>query len=95
MAIINHQAVHNPIPLKRTDVTVASTTIASKDTLRIAVPLQGTTPSHFANASFDFDNTFLSVTAKSSLNAVYVFITNHGTESVTITNSILSVVTHT
>lgn len=95
MAVINHQAVHNPLPLKRTNVTVNSTTIAAKDTLRVAVPLQGTTTTHFANASFAYDNPFLSLTAKSSLNTVYVFITNHGTQAVNITSSTLSVVTHT
>ena len=95
MAVINHQAIHNPLPLKRTDVTVDSTTIASKDTLRVAVPLQGATTTHFANATFAFDNANLSLTAKSNLDVVYVFITNHGTEPVTTMNSILSVVTHT
>mgnify|MGYP006981848856 CR=1 FL=1 len=95
MAIINHQAVHNPIPLKRTDVFVGSTTIAAKDTLRVAVPLHGATTTHFANATFAFDNANLSLTAKSNIDVVYVFITNHSNESITTMNSILSVVTHT
>ena len=95
MAIINHQAVHNPLPLKRTNVTVNSTTIAAKDTLRVAVPLQGATPTHFANAAFSYNNVNLSLTAKASLNAVYVFITNNGSEPINISSSTLSVVTHT
>ena len=94
MSVINHQAVHNPLPLKRTNVPVNST-IAAKDTLRVAVPLQGATTAHFANAALTYNNVNLSLTAKSSMNAVYVFITNNGSEPINITNSTLSVVTHT
>lgn len=95
MAAINPQAVHNPLPLKRTNILVNSTTIAAKDTLRVAVPLQGTSPTHFANAAFSYNNINLSLTAKASLNAVYVFITNNGTEPVNISSSTLSVAIHT
>ena len=95
MAVINHQAVHNPLPLKRTSILVNSTTIAAKDTIRVAVPLQGSTTTHFANATFAFDNANLSLTAKSNIDVVYVFITNNGTEPVNVSSSTLSVAIHT
>ena len=95
MAVVNHQAVLNPIPLSRTQVSVTPTTIAAKDTLRIAVPLQGTTTSHFSNAALSFNNVNLSIATKSGLNAVQVFITNTCTAPINLTKSTLSVATYT
>ena len=95
MATINSQAVLNPLPLTRKSVSVAPTTIAAKDTLRIAVPLQGTTTSHFANAALAFNNINLSLATKSGVNAVYVFITNTSNASINLTSSTLSVATFT
>ena len=95
MAVINHQAVHNTIDLKYARVSVAPVTIAAKDTLRVAVPLQGATTTHFANATFAFDNANLSLAVKSNSNVVYVFITNHSSEPITTINTTLSVVTYT
>lgn len=95
MAAINPQAVHNPLPLKRTSILVRSTTIAAKDTLRIAVPLQGTTTSHFSNAALAFNNINLSLATKSGVNNVYVFITNTSDTSINLTSSTLSVATFT
>lgn len=95
MAVVNPQAVLNPIPVSRTNIAVTPTTIAAKDTLRIAVPLQGTTTSHFSNAALSFNNVNLSLATKSGLNKVYVFITNNGTEPVNISSSTLSVAIHT
>ena len=94
MAVVNHQAVLNPIPLSRTSITVSPSTIAAKDTLRIAVPLQGTTTLHFANAAFSFNNVNLSLATKSGLNKVYVFITNTSNSPINVTSSTLSVATH-
>ena len=94
MAVVNSQAVFNPIPLTRKSVSLASTTIAAKDTLRIAVPLQGATTSHFTNATLAFNNINLSLTTKSGVNAVYVFITNTSSEAVNITSSTISVAIH-
>ena len=95
MAVVNHQAVLNPVPVARTQVTVAPTTIAAKDTLRIAVPAQGTTTLHFANAALSFNNPNLSLATKSGVNTVHVFITNTGSAPISITNSTLSVATFT
>ena len=95
MAVVNNQAVLNPIPVSRTQVSVAPTTIAAKDTLRIAVPLQGTTTSHFANAALAFNNVNLSLATKSGVNAVQVFITNTSNASINLTSSTLSVATFT
>ena len=87
MAVINHQAVLNPIPLSRTQIAVTPTTIAAKDTLRIAVPLQGTTTSHFSNAALSLNNVNLSLATKSGLNKVYVFITNTSDAPINLTSS--------
>ena len=95
MAVVNHQAVLNPIPVSRTQVSVAPATIAAKDTLRIAVPLQGTTTSHFSNAALSFNNVNLSIATKSGLNTVHVFITNTSNNPINLTSSTLSVATFT
>ena len=95
MAVVNPQAVLNPIPLSRTQVSVAPTTIAAKDTLRIAVPLQGTTTSHFSNAALSFNNVNISLATKSGVNTVYVFITNTSNAAINLTSSTLSVATYT
>ena len=95
MAVVNHQAVLNPIPVSRTQVSVAPTTIAAKGTLRIAVPLQGTTTSHFSNAALSFNNVYLSLATKSGVNTVHVFITNTSDTSINLTSSTLSVATYT
>ena len=95
MAVVNHQAVLNPIPLTRKSVSVASTTIAAKDTLRIAVPLAGTTTSHFSNAALSFNNVNLSLATKSGVNTVYVFITNTSNAAINLTSCTLSVATFT
>ena len=95
MAVVNNQAVLNPIPVSRTQVSVAPTTIAAKDTLRIAVPLQGTTTSHFANAALAFNNVNLSLATKSGVNTVYVFITNTSNAAINLTSCTLSVATYT
>ena len=95
MAVVNHQAVLNPIPLSRTQVTVVPTTIAAKATLRIAVPLQGTTTSHFSNAALAFNNANLSLATKSEVDIVHVFITNTSNASINLTSSTLSVATFT
>ena len=95
MAVVNHQAVLNPIPLSRTRVTVTPSTIAAKDTLRIAVPVQGTTTSHFSNAALSFNNVNISLATKSGVNTVYVFITNTSNASISLTSSTLSVATFT
>lgn len=94
MAAINPQAVLNPIPVSRTQVSIAPTTIAAKDTLRIAVPLQGTTTSHFSNAALSFNNANLSLATKSGVNTVHVFITNTSNNPINLTSSTLSVTTH-
>ena len=95
MAVVNHQAVLNPIPLSRNQVTVTPSTIAAKDTLRIAVPLQGTTTSHFSNAALAFNNINLSLATKSGVNTVHVFITNTSNAAINLTSSTLSVATYT
>ena len=95
MAVVNHQAVLNPVPVSRTQVTVVPTTIAAKDTLRIAVPVQGATTSHFSNAALAFNNINLSLATKSGVNNVYVFITNISDTSINLTSSTLSVATFT
>ena len=95
MAVVNPQAVLNPVPVSRTQVSVTPTTIAAKDTLRIAVPLQGTTTSHFSNAALLFNNVNLSLATKSGLNRVYVFITNTSDSPINLTSSTLSVATYT
>ena len=95
MAVVNPQAVFNPLPLTRKSVLLAPTTIAAKDTLRIAVPLQGATTSHFSNAALAFNNANLSLATKSGVNAVYVFITNTSDTSINLTSSTLSVATFT
>ena len=95
MATINSQAVLNPLPLTRKSVSVAPSTIAAKDTLRIAVPVQGTTTSHFSNAALAFNNPNLSLTTKSEVNTVYVFITNTSDSSISLPSGTLSVATFT
>ncbi len=95
MAVVNHQAVLNPLPLSRTQVTVGPSTIAAKDTLRIAVPVQGTTTLHFANAALSFNNVNLSLATKSDVNTVYVFITNTSDNPINVTSSTLAVATYT
>lgn len=95
MAVVNPQAVLNPIPVSRTSINVAPTTIAAKDTLRIAVPLQGTTPSHFSNAAISFNSANISLATKSGVNTVYVFITNTRDAPINLTSSTLSVATYT
>ena len=95
MATINSQAVLNPIPLTRKSVSVAPTTIAAKDTLRIAVPLEGTTTAHFANAALTLNNINLSLATKAGVNTVYVFITNTSNTSINVTSTTLSVATFT
>ena len=95
MAVVNHQAVLNPIPLSRTQVTVTPTTIAAKDTLRIAVPVEGTTTLHFSNAALSTNNANLSLATKSEVNTVHVFITNTSDTSINLTSSTLSVATFT
>ena len=95
MAVVNHQAVLNPIPLSRTSINVTPTTIAAKDTLRVAVPLQGTTTSHFSNAALSLNNINLSLATKSGVNTVYVFITNTSNAAINLTSSTLSVATYT
>ena len=94
MAVVNHKAILNPIPLSRTSITLSPSTIAAKDTLRIAVPLQGTTTSHFSNAALSFNNVNLSLATKSGLNMVNVFITNTSNNPINLTSSTLSVTTH-
>ena len=95
MAVVNPQAVLNPTPLTRASVSVAPTTIAAKATLRIAVPVQGTTTSHFANAALAFNNINLSLATKSGVNTVHVFITNTSNTLINLTESTLSVATYT
>ena len=95
MAVVNPQAVLNPIPLSRTSINVLPATIAAKDTLRIAVPAQGTTTSHFSNAALSFNNANISLATKSGVNTVYVFITNTSNAAISLTKSILSVATYT
>ena len=95
MAVVNHQAVLNPVPISRTQVIVTPSTIAAKDTLRIAVPVQGTTTSHFTNAALSFNNPNLSLATKSEVNTVHVFITNTSNASINLTSSTLSVATFT
>ena len=95
MAVVNPQAVLNPIPVSRAQVSVAPTTIAAKDTLRIAVPLQGTTTSHFSSAALSFNNVNISLATKSGVNTVHVFITNTSNAAINLTSSILSVATYT
>ena len=95
MAVVNHQAVLNPVPLIRTQVTVTPATIAAKATLRIAVPVQGTTTSHFSNAALAINNPNLSLATKSEVNTVHVFITNTSNASINLTKSTLSVATFT
>ena len=95
MAIVNIDAILNPITLTRKSVSVASTTIAAKDTLRIAVPLAGATTSHFANAALTHNNINLSLATKSGVNTVYVFITNTSNNPINLTSSTLSVATFT
>ena len=95
MAVVNPQAVLNPIPLSRASINVVPATIAAKDTLRIAVPLQGTTTSHFSSAALSFNNTNLSLATKSGLNTVRVFITNTSNNPINLTSSTLSVTTYT
>ena len=95
MAVVNHQAVLNPVSVSRTQVSIAPTAIAAKATLRIAVPVQGITTSHFANAALAFNDLNLSLATKSGVNNVYVFITNTSDTSINLTSSTLSVATFT
>lgn len=95
MAVVNHQAVLNPIPVSRASINVTPITIAAKDTLRIAVPLQGTTTSHFSNAALSFNNVNISLATKSGVNSVCVFITNTSNAAINLTSSTLSVATYT
>ena len=95
MAVVNPQAVFNPLTVTRTSVTVTPTTIAAKDTLRIAVPVQGSTTLHFAVAALSFDNANLALATKSGVNTVYVFITNTSNTLINLAESTLSVATYT
>ena len=95
MAVVNHQAVLNPLPIIRTQRYVAPTTIAAKDTLRIAVAVQGTTTQHFSNAALSISNANLSLATKSEVNTVYVFITNTSNSSINLPSGTLSVATYT
>ena len=95
MAVVNHQAVLNPVPLSRTQVTVAPSTIAAKDTLRIAVPVEGTTTQHFSNAALSINNANLALATKSEVNTVHVFITNTSNASINLPSGTLSVATFT
>lgn len=95
MAVINHQAVLNPLPLVRTQVAITPTSIAAKDTLRIAVPVEGTTTLHFSNAALSINNANLSLATKSEVNTVHVFITNTSNSSISLTSGTLSVATFT
>ena len=94
MAVVNPQAVLNPTPLTRKSVPVVSTTIAANDTLRVPVPLQGATTSHFANATLTYNNINLSLATKSGLNTVQVFITNTSNAAITLTSTTLTVAIH-
>ena len=95
MAVVNPHAVFNPIPLTRTQVSVTPTTILAKDTLRIAVAVQGTTTQHFSNAALSINNANLSLATKSEVNTVYVFITNTSNASINLPSGTLSVATYT
>ena len=95
MAVVNHQAVLNPLPLSRTQIAVAPTSIAAKDTLRIAVPVEGTTTLHFSNAALSISNPKLSIATKSEVNNVYVFITNTSDSPINLSRGTLSVATFT
>lgn len=93
MAVVNHQAVLNPLPLSRTQVTVGPSTIAAKDTLRIAVPVEGTTTLHFSFAALSISNPKLSLATKSEVNTVHVFITNTSSAPINLPSGTLSVAT--
>lgn len=95
MAVVNHQAVLNPVPLSRTQMYVAPTTITAKDTLRIAVVVQGTTTQHFSNAALSINNANLSLATKSEVNTVYVFITNTSNAAINLPSGTLYVATFT
>ena len=95
MAVVNHQAVLNPLPLSRTQIAVAPTSIAAKNTLRIAVPVEGTTTLHFSFAALSIRNPKLSLATKSEVNTVYVFITNTSDSSINLPSGTLSVATFT
>ena len=95
MAVVNHQAVLNPLPLSRTQITVAPTSIAAKDTLCIAVPVEGTTTLHFSMAALSISNPKLSIATKSEVNTVHVFITNTSGSSINLRSGTLSVATFT
>lgn len=94
MAAVNPQAVLNPIPVARASINVTPTTIAAKDTLRIAVPLHGTITSYFSSAALSFNNVNLSLATKSGVNTVYVFVTNTSNAAINLTSSTLSVIVH-
>ena len=94
MAIVNIDAILNPITLTRKSVSVAPTTIEANDTLRVPVPMQGATTAHFANATLTYNNVNLSLATKSGLNTVQVFITNTSSEPVNITSTTLTVAIH-
>ena len=95
MAVVNPQAVLNPLPLSRTQMYVAPTTITANGTLRIVVPVQGTTTQHFSNAALSINNANLSLATKSEVNTVYVFITNTSNASINLPSGTLSVATFT
>ena len=93
MSNINKAAVLNPLPLIRTQMYVAPTTIAAKETLRIAVPVEGTTTLHFSFAALSSSNAKLSLATKSEVNTVYVFITNTSDSSINLPSGTLLVAT--
>lgn len=95
MAVVNPQAVFNPLPLTRTQISVTPVTIAAKDTLRIAVAVQGTTTQHFSNAALSINNANISLATKSEVNTVHVFITNTSNTAINLPSGTLSVATFT
>lgn len=95
MAVVNTQAVFSPIPTSRTRIAVTSSSIAAKDTLRIDVPVEGTTTLHFSMAALSISNPNLSLATKSEVNSVRVFITNTSNTSINLPSGTLSVATFT
>lgn len=95
MAVVNTQAVFSPIATSRTRISVTPSTIAANATLRIEVPVQGTTTQHFSNAALSISNANLSLATKSEVNTVYVFITNTSNASINLPSGTLSVATYT
>lgn len=95
MAVVNTQAVFSPIATSRTRIALTPSTIATMATLRIDVPVQGTTTLHFSNAALSIDNPNLSLATKSGDNIVHVFITNTSNASINLPSGTLSVATYT